>query len=138
PHGYGPIAVAMMDNNEPKSTMSATVELQGRGYSAIALGYVLSADFGDAPESYGEAGALFQPRWEGGVIQPGRTTNLSTAQQAVYGLPQNNILGQTIDPESGHQYSEGADADDLTGQDDEDGLDNSSLADDDFVLPIEV
>lgn len=136
PNGYGPVAVAFMDNNTPTSTMGARVELQGRGYSAVALGYVMSADFGDAPESYGEAGALFQPDWDGGVIQPGRTQNLSTAAQAEYGLPQHNILGETIDPESEHQYSAGADADNLNGQDDEDGLDGSSLAASEYELPI--
>ncbi|QCB93859.1 CshA/CshB family fibrillar adhesin-related protein [Cellulomonas shaoxiangyii] len=49
------------------------VELVGQGFSAAAVGYVLGVDHGDAPESYGVAGAVVRPTWSGGELPPGRT-----------------------------------------------------------------
>ena len=44
------------------------VEMQGQGYSAFAVGYVLGVDHGDAPEGYGSAGAVVAPTWDGGLV----------------------------------------------------------------------
>ena len=49
------------------------VELLGEGYSAAAVGYVLGVDHGDAPQSYGVAGALVRPTWTGGELWWGTT-----------------------------------------------------------------
>lgn len=127
PQGHGPNAVAFLENDADRDTVSARVEIQGRGYSAIALGYVLGADFGDAPESYDRAGALLQPTWRGGEIPAWATTNLSTAQQSSLLLPRRTLLGETVDAERQLQHSPGADGDDLATTQDEDGLDGSSL-----------
>ena len=135
PNGHGPTAVAFLENTAGAAQVSARVETQGRGYSAIALGYVLTTDFGDAPTSYGEAGALLQPQWIDGEIRKGVTTNLSTAPQARLELPNRSILGASVDAEPSHRGTAAADGDDANGRDDEDGLAASTLAGDGFVLP---
>ncbi|WP_193604610.1 CshA/CshB family fibrillar adhesin-related protein [Nocardioides dongkuii] len=138
PDGHGPTAVAFLENDTGAARVSARVETQGRGYSAIALGYVLTSDFGDAPLSYGRAGALLQPSWTDGVIRKGVTTNLSTAAQARYELPRRSILGDSVDAEQSYRDSVPADGDDVHGTGDEDGLSASSLARDGFALPARV
>ncbi|WP_334168805.1 CshA/CshB family fibrillar adhesin-related protein [Timonella senegalensis] len=50
--GDGPMAISFMEG-----VTSADVEFKGGGTSAVALGVVLSTDYGDAPQSYGAAGA---------------------------------------------------------------------------------
>ncbi|MBC9733302.1 CshA/CshB family fibrillar adhesin-related protein [Nocardioides marmotae] len=135
PNGHGPTAVAFLENTSDATQVSARVETQGRGYSAIALGYVLASDFGDAPASYGEAGALLHPQWTDGEIRRGVTTNLSTAPQARYQLPMRSILGDSVDAEPSHRSTAAADGDDVDGTADEDGLGASSLARDGFALP---
>ena len=136
PNGHGPTAVAFLQNDAGRSTVSARVEIQGRGYSAIALGYVINTDFGDAPASYQEAGAILQPRWTGGEITRNTQTNLSTAPVARYQLPQRTLLGETVDAEQRHRHTDGADGDDVNGARDEDGLVGSSLARDGYTLPL--
>ncbi|MBS4752534.1 hypothetical protein KG112_06885 [Nocardioides sp. zg-ZUI104] len=138
PYGHGPTAVAFLENATGAARVSARVETQGRGYSAIALGYVLTSDFGDAPLSYGRAGALLQPSWTDGAIRKGVTTNLSTAAQARYELPRRSILGDSVDAEQSYRDSVPADGDDVHGTGDEDGLSASSLARDGFALPARV
>ena len=64
PNGIGGPAVSMF----MEGATSATITMQGSGYSAVALGLVLVTDFGDAPVSYGSASALLQPRWDGGEV----------------------------------------------------------------------
>src|SRR5690606_8712065 len=68
--GNGPMAIAYMEGAN-----GAAITLKGGGASAVAIGVVLQADFGDAPESYGSAGALFQPSWSGGELTK-TSTNL--------------------------------------------------------------
>ncbi|WEV64047.1 CshA/CshB family fibrillar adhesin-related protein [Bifidobacterium sp. ESL0732] len=61
----------------PSSTMflqgstEATVTLKGGGKTAVALGSIVSSDFGDAPSSFGVAGSMFQPQWQGGELGNG-------------------------------------------------------------------
>ncbi|MBO0920520.1 DUF11 domain-containing protein [Cellulomonas sp. zg-ZUI222] len=47
------------------------IDLLGQGLSAVAVGYVLGVDHGDAPADYGMAGALVRPRWEGPLLWEG-------------------------------------------------------------------
>ncbi|WEV46759.1 CshA/CshB family fibrillar adhesin-related protein [Bifidobacterium sp. ESL0690] len=73
----------------PSSTMflqgstNATVTLKGGGKTAVALGSIVSTDFGDAPESFGVAGSMFQPSWQGGELGNGDipSTDYSTKDQ---------------------------------------------------------
>ncbi|HZU94221.1 MAG TPA: GEVED domain-containing protein, partial [Microbacterium sp.] len=84
---------------------------------------VLQADFGDAPASYGAAGAIYNPQWNGGALTPGQTTNVSTDAftLATPGAPAIQ-LGSQIDSEADQVFSPDADADDLGGTDDEDAM----------------
>ena len=60
----GPSSVAFMDG-----TSSATnVTIAGSGKSAIALGVAFNTDFGDAPATYGNAGAALQYAYAGGDV----------------------------------------------------------------------
>lgn len=153
PTGSGPMSIAFMEG-----ATSARVGLQGRGYSAVAVGYVLAADFGDAPSSYGEAGALFQQAWEGGTVQAQGLTNVtqmgSSDELAKPAPPKTVILGERIDPESAYQASDDAlgDDTDVLGDDyqgeinfdlldnDEDALDYGAMdrrSDGAYELPID-
>ncbi|WEV69400.1 CshA/CshB family fibrillar adhesin-related protein [Bifidobacterium sp. ESL0775] len=61
--GTGPSSVMFM-----QGSTGATVTLRGGGETAVALGSIVASDFGDAPASYGAAGSLFQPTWQGGAL----------------------------------------------------------------------
>ena len=50
--------------------------IHGAGNSAAAVGYILAVDYGDAPSSFGAAGALLRPTWAGSMLGAG-TTNLA-------------------------------------------------------------
>lgn len=116
----GPMAVAYADGAN-----SLNLTIKGGGKSALALGVVLAADFGDAPASYGSAGALFQPGWSGAAI-----TNPGSYPVPLLTLPAQvappTRLGATIDADSGYQASPGATLDDTTmrtgGVNDEDAV----------------
>ncbi len=112
----GPDAVVFMEG-----ATSATITLQGGGYSAVALGFIIAADFGDAPESYGKASALFQPTWTGGAVTR-NGQDLFALGTASMGASQTR-LGANIDAEGYHQHSDDALGDDTNGvPDDEDGV----------------
>jgi LPXTG-motif cell wall-anchored protein len=70
--GYGPGSVMFMQGaNSAQVTLSSAGFGQGAnltGQTAIALGVVLPVDYGDAPQSYGTAGALLQNAWSGGEL----------------------------------------------------------------------
>jgi hypothetical protein len=123
PTAYGPMAIAFM-----QGATSAKVGLQGRGYSAVALGYVLSTDFGDAPESYGEAGALFQNQWTGSPVPTTGTTDVSRTGilSTVSDTATTPILGSRISAESNARHSADATGDDSAASDD-DAIDPSSV-----------
>lgn len=117
PNGLGgPDAVMFMEG-----ATSATITLQGSGYSAVALGLIIATDFGDAPESYGKASSLFQPSWQGGTV--GSTRDLfAVSPQAEFGQS-NTRLGDYIDAEGYQLHSADAQGDDDGGTpDDEDGV----------------
>ncbi|SDN40373.1 Cna protein B-type domain-containing protein [Actinomyces ruminicola] len=135
----GPGAVMFM-----KGATSATVHMQGRGFTAVALGVVIETDFGDAPNSYGTAGALFQPSWTTGTA----LSNTGWQGQRVWSMTPADItneppstvhLGTRIDSETYQQHSVGADGDDTNGvNDDEDALDARSSIQQGAMLPIDV
>ncbi|MGK9221337.1 CshA/CshB family fibrillar adhesin-related protein [Microbacterium sp. SA156] len=115
--GSGPMAIGYMDG-----ATGAAVTVKGGGKSAVALGVVLEADFGDAPESYGAAGALFERAWTGGEVPVGET-NVSSSSFALATQSQPRTrLGAIVDSDNGHQFSAAADADDRTAQADEDAV----------------
>lgn len=115
--GLGPVAVAFMEGAEGANMV---VSAGSRGTTAVALGVVLDTDFGDAPESYGAAGAIFEPGWAGGEVPVGNSDYFSF-DMATPTLPELR-LGATIDGEVGHQFSPDARGDDDNGIDDEDAI----------------
>ncbi|KJL30109.1 hypothetical protein RS83_01251 [Microbacterium oxydans] len=120
----GPMAVGFMDG-----ATSADIQIKGARRSAIALGVMLQTDFGDAPSSYGEAGALFEPTWQGGTMPVGETVISSDSfGLATQGQP-NTRLGATVDAESVYQGSPDALGDDVNGNaaSDEDAIDPIGL-----------
>lgn len=132
----GPAAVMFM-----KGATSAGVEIQGRGYTAVALGVVIETDFGDAPASYGTAGALFQPSWTTGTALTNQGANVWSMTLAdITNEPPSTVhLGTRIDSETYHQHSNGADGDDTSGvNDDEDALDGNSSIQQGALLPVDV
>ena len=117
----GPLAIGFMEG-----ATSARVDLHGGGFSAVSVGVVLQSDFGDAPESYGAAGAIVEPAWEGGVIEPNTVDTQVNVSDESFALGAPTLppmgLGATIDSDSTYQASDGATADDDTAQSDEDAV----------------
>lgn len=103
--GSGPMAIAYMEG-----ATSAAVTLKGGGRSAVALGVVLATDFGDAPATYGSAGALYQPKWTGTPLLPGSSNvwSLILPTQAGPGTR----LGASIDSDAAYVPSPLANVDD--------------------------
>ena len=129
----GPSSVAFMDG-----TSSATnVTIAGSGKSAIALGVAFNTDFGDAPATYGNAGAALQYAYTGGTVPVTPSTDSLAANRGtpVFGslalatnVQPSPRLGSTVDPEAMQQYSANATGDDVDGEpasggpDDENGI----------------
>jgi len=61
-----PNAVLMADG-----VQTLAVTQRGSGVSAVAIGYVLGTDYGDAPAAYGVASGLLLPTWTGGQLGVG-------------------------------------------------------------------
>lgn len=110
----GPDAVLFMEGST-----KARISMQGRGYSAVALGLVVGTDFGDAPASYGRASSLFQPTWTGGQITS--TVDAFSVEKATMSSATTR-LGAVVDSEGDQKFSDGATGDDLSGSADEDGV----------------
>ncbi len=106
---------------------SATIALSGGGITALAVGVVVDTDFGDAPNSYGNAGAVFQPGWTGPSIPLNQTTGIFTHPLASQTQPATR-LGGLVDSEVAQAYSADASGDDtrvngaVGGPDDEDAI----------------
>ncbi|RMB62141.1 hypothetical protein EAX62_06100 [Tessaracoccus antarcticus] len=107
----GPVAVGFMEG-----ATSAKVGLKGAGRSAIALGVMLSSnDYGDAPASYGEAGALLETTWQGGALASGN--NKVSAESFVLATESQSVprLGAIVDAEGAQLHSADATGDDDFG-----------------------
>ena len=135
--GYGPSSVILLSN-----TRSGYVEIHGGGKGAVALGIVSYMDYGDAPESYGTAGSVFQPAWNGGELSdsgqlniargttpyegdPGDWYNLSQAADQEHVATTNSAvvrLGSLTDHNSSVPHTTDASGDDSDDIDDEDAL----------------
>lgn len=135
PNGLGgPDAVVFMEG-----ATSAKITMQGAGYSAVALGLIISTDFGDAPYSYGYAGSLFEPKWEQGNISWNKGTAAIGSDRKIDlfdGIDPATLiadeaapsLGHKIDAEGMQRFSDGADGDDKDGfSNDEDAIDANDL-----------
>ncbi len=122
--GSGPAAVAFAAG----ANRFTDVTVRGGGRSAIALGVMLSLDFGDAPQGYGAAGAVFQPGWDGGVpdapsctlllLCSDGTTNVFARALAstTQSVPR---LGALVDAEAAYPVGSLGNADDLAGDDED-------------------
>ena len=135
--GYGPSSVILLSN-----TRSGYVEIHGGGKGAVALGIVSYMDYGDAPESYGTAGSVFQPAWNGGELSNNGDRNITYGDTPYEGDPgdwynlsaatdQGNVattnsavvrLGALTDHDDNIAHSADASRDNTTDIDDEDAL----------------
>ena len=118
PGGWGPFSVLFVEGSSTIRT-----QMVSTGRSAVALGVVGYMDFGDAPESYGVAGSVFQPTWTGGLVGTdirsdawlSTTFNLTAASaagnEAVAGAPATR-LGASTDAEPAARSSVDAAGDD--------------------------
>jgi gliding motility-associated-like protein/uncharacterized repeat protein (TIGR01451 family) len=115
-------------------TINGTVYTEG-GRTAMALGVITYSERGDAPESYGTAGHLITPSITGGVNPGSGTGNvvyiaappsggqlISAGTVAPALTPKLGALSGDFDPSSFTNLGMNADADDLNGQNDEDGV----------------
>ena len=140
-NGYGPSSVMLISNMN-----SGYLEVSGgsSGKGAAALGVVSFMDYGDAPESYGTAGSVFQPSWDGGKLngsgnldisaqappadaEPGSWFNFSDAarKERIGSTTSGEVhLGTLTDGEDVVSYTDGANGDDITDTGDEDALSN--------------
>ncbi|MFT3945303.1 MAG: CshA/CshB family fibrillar adhesin-related protein [Ancrocorticia sp.] len=95
--------------------------------NGFAVGLILDSDFGDAPESYGGAGALFSPAWDGGELTNDYALVRDVLPWGKATLPVPR-LGALIDTERNSQHSADATGDDSHannaegGPNDEDAL----------------
>lgn len=90
-------------------TSRARLTLQGNGTQALALGIIVPSDLGDAPESYGEAVALYHPTWRNPLRRG--TVNLHRgARPAEMGVAR-YVLGRESDHDVTEVYSPLADRD---------------------------
>lgn len=137
--GSGPMAVAFMEG-----ATQAKITMKGGGKSAVALGVLFSTDFGDAPLSYGEAGAGFSGLWSEGTPLNLGTTGLFgssaftdvSASSFVLASPGQPLtrLGARVDSEGSYQASADALGDDKNGP-----LENGSIPnDEDGIVPGEI
>lgn len=114
-------------------TMNAVI--RGGGTTAMALGIMTYSERGDAPESYGVAGHLITPAINGGtnpgsgtgntvyLANPPAGSQLITPGSVVPATtPKLGALPGDFDPSSFTNLGPNADADDLNGQNDEDGV----------------
>ncbi|WP_221585399.1 CshA/CshB family fibrillar adhesin-related protein [Microbacterium sp. G2-8] len=124
----GPLAIGFMEG-----ATSATVDLHGGGFSAVSVGVMLQSDFGDAPESYGMAGAIVEPAWEGGEIAPNTLETQVNVSEESFELGQPIAppigLGELIDSDATYHASDDATGDDVTSSADEDAIDSPAAFD---------
>lgn len=116
----GPVSVAYAGD----TTSLTNVTVKGGGLGAIALGVFVATDFGDAPASYGVAGAVVRPDFTGGEISTvGTKVNTSTMPKAEQQYTDSSSLphlGNIVDNEATPLTSPDALGDDTTDLDDED------------------
>ena len=137
PNGYGPSSVMLLSNMR-----TGYVEIHGGGRGAVALGVVSYIDYGDAPESYGVAGSVFQPAWSGGELSDNGERNIARGKAPYEGdagdwynlsaaTDQGNVattnsavvrLGALTDHDDNIAHSADASRDNITDIDDEDAL----------------
>ena len=101
----------------------ATLSVHSIGRAGVAIGAVVNVDYGDAPVSYGQAGAVYRTRW-GGAVPLGTSDVFASA---LSGPSEPSItLGSLIDAEQPYPPNSDGTADDATGAngriDDEDAI----------------
>ncbi|MFT4259716.1 CshA/CshB family fibrillar adhesin-related protein [Microbacterium sp.] len=92
---------------------SVTFSMENGNLNALAVGVLLNIDFGDAPASYGQAGAIFTPTWSGGTFSSlvgAVVRNTAVATQTAPTLR----LGSRVDADGNPVHNATATADDTT------------------------
>ncbi|MDM8176444.1 CshA/CshB family fibrillar adhesin-related protein, partial [Olivibacter sp. 47] len=134
---YDNVAILYTQKSATSDTAPLTINaaVKGGGQTAMALGVMTYAERGDAPTSYGIASHNITPSITGGsnpgpaagstvyIVNPptgGRLISPGTVAPA--STPKLGALSGDFDPSSFTSLGTNADADDLDGQDDEDGI----------------
>lgn len=117
----GRTAVTFLKFSQPKPIQKMSFGVKGQGKTAIAIGLVVPfADFGDAPQSYGDAMHLIDDInfSNDGVGTSGAAVNINVAgfKLADFLAPAQKYLGSSgPDSEPNSTYSDGALGDDSSG-----------------------
>lgn len=131
PQQANAMGVYFIDNTSALTSMSATITIgSDSGNEAVALGVLMNtADYGDAPGSYGTAAHIVQRTWSGGTLPAGDTNIFSSSfSLGTVQPPVTALLGSLADVESSVLAGAGATGDDSNGTDDEDGVNVAALA----------
>ncbi|MBO9591988.1 MAG: hypothetical protein J7599_03700 [Niabella sp.] len=99
------------------------VLLKGGGAQAIAIGFLVTYDFGDAPQSYGLTSHSLDLSFSGGTPPVQNNVRLSGISEATKNAP-GFVIGTRADDEPGQLYSGDLFGDDKNNEADEDGLPN--------------
>ncbi|MGE9312092.1 CshA/CshB family fibrillar adhesin-related protein [Niabella sp. CJ426] len=97
------------------------ITLKGGGKQAVAIGFLSTFDFGDAPAGYGDAIHLQDVGFTGGTPGVGMGINLAALPLAARNYPA-LLIGEKIDSDAAMWYSTDLLGDDTHDEDDEDGL----------------
>ena len=134
PDGGGGVLIAL---SEDVSTIS--VDMNAGGNEAIAFGIMVPFDYGDA-DGYTPSGGHFARRTATGGSQPTTATAVNSLMMAtlVNDTPYLGTVGPDIEnAENSDQPTVGADGDDNSGIDDEDGITLTTLTEGDtsYTIP---
>lgn len=99
------------------------ITLKGGGIQAVAIGFLSTFDFGDAPAGYGDAIHLQDVGFTGGTPGIGTGVDLAGLSLATRNYPA-LLLGSKVDSDASMWYSADLLGDDMHDEDDEDALPN--------------
>lgn len=99
------------------------VNLKGGGKQAVAVGFLSTSDYGDAPATFGSPAHILDASFNGGVPAGTTAVDLSALALATKQQPKLTI-GNTVDEDPSPYYSANLLGDDNNTSDDEDGMSN--------------
>ena len=108
--GKGPASVLAVDGLGTEGNIHVKLHTRGNSDSsatAISVGVLVAADFGDAPVSYGGAGAIWKPTWQNGDI-PAGTSKISAITGEVQEPKGTTVTGYSVGAEPDDDYYLGA------------------------------
>lgn len=105
------------------ATDLTNVQIQGNNTSAMAIGFIVPFDFGDAPATYGSAGHYINNLTATGSTQAVGIWSINGMAISTLTPSSNVYMGAAnVDADANPPVSAGADYDNLNGVNDEDGV----------------